>query len=202
MQVIVVGAGRVGQRLCQTLLESGESVALVDRSVELLDNAKHIDCPKFQGVPLDEDLLRQAGIDSADLVCTVTRDDNMNLIVAQIAKDKFNVPRTIARLDNLSKAQAFKELGIETFCTSEWTVKKIWQLIHGNETVMRHPFYGQELIYKLVPAEGELIGLQLEDVRELGEERLIGILRGDVLYLYDPDFEVEEGDDFVLLSVE
>ncbi len=202
MQVIVVGAGRVGQRLCETLIESGESVALVDRSPELLESAKHIDCPKFRGVPLDEDVLRQAGIDSADLVCSVTRDDNMNLIVAQIAKYRFEVPRTIARLDNLTKARAFKELGIETFCTSEWTVKKIWQLIHGSETVLRHPFYGQELLYKLIPAEEELVGLKLEDVRELGAERLIGILRGEVLHLYDPDFEIAEGDRFVLLSVE
>ncbi|MDO5738053.1 MAG: TrkA family potassium uptake protein [Eubacteriales bacterium] len=202
MQVIVVGAGSVGIRISQMLLEIGDDVVLVDRSVERLRVASHLDCQKLAGIPLETDILEQAGIESCDMVCCVSREDNLNLVVAQIAKNSYNVERTIVRLDNPSKAQCYKELGIETFCTSEWTAKKLWQLIHSSETLYHHNFYGRELVYKEVPVDEDLLGLSFSEITEQGQDKLIGIIRGDSFLLGEEDLRIQAGDRFVLLAAE
>ncbi|MDO5733614.1 MAG: TrkA family potassium uptake protein [Eubacteriales bacterium] len=202
MQVIVLGAGSVGIRICEMLLETDEDVVLIDRSIERLRQANFLDCQKLAGIPLEIDLLEQAGIESCDLICCVTRDDNMNLVVAQIAKNRYQVGRAIVRLDNPRKAQCYKELGIETFCTSEWTAKKLWQLIHSSETIYHHSFFGQEMIYKQIPVEPELLGLKISEVTEQGQDKLIGILRAGTFLLAEANLELQSGDSFVLLSVE
>ena len=202
MQVIVLGAGSVGIRICQKLMNIGDDVVLLDRSVERLRAASSLDCHKVAGIPIEVEVLEQAGIQSCDMICCVTREDNLNLVVAQIAKKTYNVTRAIVRLDNPHKAQAYKEIGLETFCTSEWTAKKLWQLIHSSETVYHHGFYGRELIYKEMPVDEELVGLKLSELQEQGADKLIGVLRSSNFNLFDPDFELHSGDSFVLLSAE
>ena len=70
---------------------------------------------KLVGNGMDEDVLIRAGIHQTDMVITLTEGDNRNIMIAQIAKVKFHVPRVLARIVDPLRANAYRELGIDTF---------------------------------------------------------------------------------------
>lgn len=70
------------------------------------------------GTGLDQDTLRKAGLERADVFIAVTQGDNTNIMAAQLAKEVFAVPRVIARIYDPIRAQAYRELGITTLCTT------------------------------------------------------------------------------------
>jgi len=72
----------------------------------------------YQGSGLDVDILRRAGIDHADVLLALTGGDNRNLMITQLVKHQFNVPRAVARLHDPVRAFKYREIGVETMCTT------------------------------------------------------------------------------------
>jgi trk system potassium uptake protein TrkA len=119
MNVIVVGCGRVGARLAVRLSNQGHRVTVLDEAREaFMRLGTEFSGATLQGSGLDNDVLRRAGAKEADIVIALTGGDNRNLMVAQIAKHTFGVARTVARLHDPVRAAKFRELGIETLCTT------------------------------------------------------------------------------------
>ncbi len=119
MNVIVVGCGRVGSRLAIRLNNQGHQVTVVDEVREaFMRLGTEFSGATLQGSGLDNEVLRRAGAAGADIVLALTGGDNRNLMVAQIAKHIFGVERTVARLHDPVRAAKFRELGIETLCTT------------------------------------------------------------------------------------
>jgi trk system potassium uptake protein len=119
LKVIILGCGRVGSTLARQLSLDGHSVTIID----LTNDAFRRLGPKFQGhrivgTGLDTDTLRKAGIAEANVFIAVTQGDNTNIMAAQIAKDVFSIPKVIARIYDPIRAQAYRELGITTLCTT------------------------------------------------------------------------------------
>ena len=114
MFVIVVGGGKVGYFLARELIGSGHEVALMER-----DRARATQITEEIGsivIPHDGcegKYLGQAGANRADIVAAVTGDDEDNLVICQMAKHHFNVPRTIARVNNPKNESLFKHLGVD-----------------------------------------------------------------------------------------
>jgi trk system potassium uptake protein TrkA len=115
MKIIVVGYGRVGSQLVKKLDTQVHQVVVVDRERAALGQA---DTPKgvklIVGNAIDEGLLRDAGVDTADVILALTRDENTNLMIAQIARVLFNVPKVIAVVYEPQRVAYFQEAGIET----------------------------------------------------------------------------------------
>jgi trk system potassium uptake protein TrkA len=119
MYVIVVGGGKVGYYLTKTLVNEGYEVLLVEK------NAKKVAiyAERFGAVVLEGDgaefsTLEKAGCARADVVIAVTGDDEDNLVICQTAKMRFDVPRTIARVNNPKNEELFKRLGIDVTVSS------------------------------------------------------------------------------------
>ena len=114
MFVIVVGGGKVGYFLARELIGSGHEVALMER-----DRARAAQITEEIGsivIPHDGcegKYLGQAGANRADIVAAVTGDDEDNLVICQMAKHHFAVPRTIARVNNPKNESLFKHLGVD-----------------------------------------------------------------------------------------
>jgi trk system potassium uptake protein TrkA len=112
--VIVVGGGKVGYFLARELIQSGHEVALMER-----DRARSAQITEEIGsvvIPHDGcegKYLGQAGANRADIVAAVTGDDEDNLVICQMAKHHFDVPRTIARVNNPKNESLFKHLGVD-----------------------------------------------------------------------------------------
>lgn len=117
MRVIIIGCGRVGARTAAELDQRGDHVTVID-----VDQRAFIRLPStFAGVTVrgsgtDEDILRGAGADLADLLMALTEGDNRNALAAQLGKHIFGIPRVIAKINDPLRAEAYRTLGLETLC--------------------------------------------------------------------------------------
>jgi trk system potassium uptake protein len=115
--IVIVGCGRTGAYLANRMSREGHSLVVIDSNSEAFDNLS----VAFSGFRVEGDatelaMLRQAKIDRADLVVAAAADDNINLMVAQIAKKIFHVPRVIARVFQPDRESIYQALGIDTLC--------------------------------------------------------------------------------------
>jgi trk system potassium uptake protein TrkA len=114
MFVLVVGGGKVGYYLTKELVESGHEVVLMEkdrtRASQIADEVGSIVVP-HDGC--EGKYLGEAGANRADIVAAVTGDDEDNLVICQMAKHHFDVPRTIARVNNPKNEELFRHLGVD-----------------------------------------------------------------------------------------
>jgi trk/ktr system potassium uptake protein len=114
MFVLVVGGGKVGYYLSKELIESGHEVVLMEkdrtRAAQIVDELGSIVVAQDG---CEGKFLRTAGANRADIVAAVTGDDEDNLVICQMAKHHFDVPRTIARVNNPKNEDLFRHLGVD-----------------------------------------------------------------------------------------
>jgi trk system potassium uptake protein TrkA len=137
MYIIVVGGGKVGYYLTKSLMEAGHEVLVIEKDVHkcavLMDELGAL---VLQGDGCDVASMSQAGMSRADLVIAVTGDDEDNLVVCQVAKHKFSVPRTIARINNPKNEKIFRILGIDsTVSSTELILSQIERAIPAQSLV-------------------------------------------------------------------
>ncbi len=147
MYIIVVGGGTVGYYLSKALLSEGHEVLVIEKDatkVQRIEDELGSMC--IQGDGCEAATLEEAGTGRANLFVAVTNEDEDNLVASQIAKHKFNVPRTIARIGNPKNEALFKKLGIDvTVSTTNLILEQIEQ------ELPTHP-----LIHLLKLSKGEL----------------------------------------------
>jgi trk system potassium uptake protein TrkA len=131
--VIVVGCGRLGAAVAQELAGEGHQVAVVDRRAESLERlGRDAQVQRIVGTGIDIDVLRQAGIDRAEAVAALTDLDNANIMIAQTAQQIFQVPRVVARVNDLRVESVFQALGVPTVCPTRLAVLPVKeQLLAG-----------------------------------------------------------------------
>jgi len=116
MKVLIMGCGRVGAQLASLLDADGHSVTVLDNDAYSFRRLP----PTFNGTALlgrglDQETLKRAGIEEADVFVVLTQGDNRNVMAAQIAKHIFNVPRVICRVYDPLRNELYSTLGLETF---------------------------------------------------------------------------------------
>ena len=117
MRVIIVGCGRVGARVAADLDQRGETVTVIDTSARAFARLPQtFKGETVSGNGTDEDVMRSAGAEQADIVMALTEGDNRNVMAAQLAVEAFEVPRVIAKINDPVRAAAYAELGIATLC--------------------------------------------------------------------------------------
>ncbi len=120
MYIIIIGCGRLGSTLAEELSDAGHDVSVVDRESKRLDTlGSGFNGLRVKGVEYDNDVLKEAGIERADYVISVTPDDNINITVSLIAKKIFEIPRIIARINEPNKKSVYEGLEIETINPTE-----------------------------------------------------------------------------------
>src|SRR5947209_17730688 len=156
MYIVVVGAGKVGYHLTKSLLAEEQEVLVIERSGAKADRiTRDLGATSIVGDGAEVATLEQAGLERADVVAAVTGDDEDNLIIAQVAKRRFNVPRTVARINNPRNEYIFSELGIDATVSETAVILSIIQ-----QEIPQHPF-----VHLLSLQEGnlEFVELQLDD---------------------------------------
>lgn len=133
--IIIIGCGRLGSHLARLLSKARQSVVVIDKDA----HAFHRLSDDFSGFTIEADAveidsLLQAKIHKADVVVTTTNDDNTNLMIAQIAKTIYKVPKVIARLFEPSRQQVYEELDIDTLCPTILSAVALKDNIIGHET--------------------------------------------------------------------
>lgn len=133
---IIVGCGRLGANLANALSDAQGNVSIMDMNKDAFRKLS----PSFGGLAItadamDLDALQEAGMDKASTVIAVTNNDNVNVMVAQLARELFKVGEVIARLYDPERECVYQELGIETICPAVLSMKEIDKILGKNQTV-------------------------------------------------------------------
>jgi trk system potassium uptake protein TrkA len=114
MYIILVGGGKVGYYLTKTLINEGYEVFLIEKNpIKCHTYSERFGSVIMQGDGAEAATLAAAGAARADVVIAVTGEDDDNLVICQMAKEKFHVGRTIARVNNPKNEELFRRLGID-----------------------------------------------------------------------------------------
>ncbi|MCD6453643.1 MAG: TrkA family potassium uptake protein [Dehalococcoidales bacterium] len=168
MYIIVIGGGRVGYYLTKALLDEGHEVLMVEKNATICQNiCNELGDVCVRGDGCEVATLTEMGVSRADMLIAVTGDDEDNLVACQVAKHKFNVSRTIARIRNPKNESIFKELGVDITVSSTNVIME-----NIKEAVPTHPLThlltirdeGLEIVEVKIPPESVTIGKR---VREL-----------------------------------
>jgi len=132
---VIVGCGRLGANLANTLSDNGGSIIVIDKNPDAFRKLS----PSYGGIVMTGDatemnVLNNAEIEKATTVISVTNKDNTNIMVAQLAKEMFNIGRVIARLYDPECDCVYREFGIETICPAVLSAKEIDKLLGASET--------------------------------------------------------------------
>lgn len=120
MKVIIMGCGRVGALVARTLDAEGHEVTILDNDSYSFRRLEFsLDLPEFKGKALfgngiNDNVLKRAGVEKADVFIALTQGDNRNIMACQIAKHIYSVPRTICRIYDPGRRSIFSSLGLET----------------------------------------------------------------------------------------
>lgn len=168
MYIIIVGGGEVGYYLARALLDEGHEILVLEKDIE----RNEFICSELGSVCVRGDgceaaTLTEAGTGRADMLIAVTGDDEDNLVACQVAKHKFNVPQTIARITNPKNEAIFKKLGIDVTVSSTNII-----LEHIEEEVPTHPLThlldirdkGLEIVEVKIPVNATTVGKAVKEL--------------------------------------
>jgi len=115
--IVIVGCGRLGSHLANQLSREGHSVVVIDTDEATFNDLS----PDFSGFRVEGDavhmaVLKEAKLKMADVLIATTHEDNVNLMVAQVARKVFGVPNVLARVFDPKREEVYARLGIETIC--------------------------------------------------------------------------------------
>jgi len=138
MLVVIVGCGRMGSLVANSLSRKGNDVIIIDAD-ENSFKAVTNDFSGFQfvGDATQVETLKMAKIGDAKVLFVLTGDDNINLMVAQVGKMVYNVPHVMARVMDPSREQMFRKLGIETICPTRLSVSILTDMVENLDQAMK-----------------------------------------------------------------
>jgi trk system potassium uptake protein len=180
--IIVGGGGKVGFYLTRELIAQGHEVLLIERSGSRCEMiANELGNVVLKGNADEASVLAEAGTNRADVVVAVTGDDEDNLVICQVAKRRFNVPRAVARINNPKNESIFRLLGIDaTVSSTDLILSVIEQEIPSQALVpllrLRHA--DVEVLDIVLPKDSSLDGSAMRDLR-LPPESLVAIVIRD-----------------------
>ena len=201
MYVIVVGAGKVGWNIARELLEKDHEVTLIENDreryqtveQELEHNIQYGDASELW-------VLERAGVQRADMVIAVTGDDEDNMLISQMAKEKYLVDRIIARVNNPRNLEHFDLLGVRPVVSATDLIIRLiehevpeYGLVHLLDLPEQH----LEIIEMLLPEGSPATGQRVGDLTLPDGTLLISVLRGSEGLIPNADTVLEPGDEIL-----
>jgi trk system potassium uptake protein TrkA len=198
MYIVVVGGGKVGYYLAKELLDAGHELVILEKNGA---RARQI-ADELGSIVLNRDgcegkHLAEAGANRASIVAAVTGDDEDNLVVCQMAKHHFDVPRTIARVNNPKNEQLFRHLGVdEIISPTRMVLASIEQDIPVHELLHIAQLKGGELdlVEAQIGEDSPAIGRKPSDIPLPAGCSLFLLLRGNSVQEIRPDTVFQSGD--------
>ncbi len=127
MYIIIAGCSTVGAILVKKFSEEGHDVVVIDRdSGNFAKLGSGCNCMTITGMPIDEDVLKEAGIEKADALAAVTNDDNTNIMIAQIARQLYGVPKVLVQTDDPERQRVLTIMGLQIICPTTLTVESFF----------------------------------------------------------------------------
>ncbi|GAU69553.1 putative Trk system potassium uptake protein CeoB [Streptomyces sp. NBRC 110611] len=195
MHIVIMGCGRVGAALAQTLERQGHTIAVVDQDPTAFRRlGAAFGGRRVTGVGFDQDTLREAGIEEAGAFAAVSSGDNSNIIAARVAREMFGVENVAARIYDPRRAEVYQRLGIPTVATVRWTADQMLRrlLPSGAEPLWRDPSGAVQLAE--VHAAPSWVGHKISTLQEETGVRVAFLTRLGEAMLPTSQTVLQEGD--------
>jgi trk system potassium uptake protein TrkA len=201
MKVIVVGLGRMGLGLSQNLIKKGHKVTVIDSNPEALENlGDNFKGEKVLGFGFDRDVLTAARIDKVDAVVSCTESDEINAVIARVAKNVYRVPHVVARLYDTKKAEIYHRLGIQTISTTAWGIERATEFLTYNQLDSVYDIGNGTVNLVRIEVPSLMVGHQVNELTVLGEIHVVSISRSNKTFI--PTLgTVLEAEDILYISV-
>jgi trk system potassium uptake protein TrkA len=198
MYILIAGGGKVGFNLADTLLKMGHEVTLLENDRHrygiLEERFEHV--ARF-GDATELFVLERAGVERADLVVAVTGDDEDNLVVCQVARDKYSVPKVIARVNDPRNQPHFDMLGINLTVSATATILALIEHElpeHELVTLLDLRRENLEIVEFAIDADSPVAGRTVRDLNLPSRSRLISVSRGGKAEIAVGETELRPGD--------
>ena len=203
MYVIVVGAGKVGYHLAKALVQEGHEILVMEKdratagsmTEELGEIVMHADGCEIRS-------MTEAGMGRANVVVAVTGDDEDNLVICQMAKRKFGVPRTIARVNDPKNEELFQELGIDQTVSSTRIIFNLieQQIETGQVIPLAALKKGEiEVVEADITAGSPVDGLRIGHLDLPPSTLIISVVRDDHALIPHADTKLRPGDSVIAM---
>ena len=203
MYIIVAGGGKVGHYLTRALLDARHEVLLLEKDKARADYLQQdLGEAVTRGDACEVRTMREVGMQRADVVVATTGDDEDNLVVCQMAKLRFNVPRTISRVNNPQNEDIFQTLGIDaTVSSTKIIFNLIEQQIETGEVILLAPLQrgNIEIVEVDLGPDSPVVGKRIGQVTLPEDALVICIVRDGHAILPNIDVNFEEGDSVIAL---
>ena len=208
MNIIICGAGRVGFTIAKLLSEQGHSITVIDQSsedIQKIDEA--LDVKAIVGKATYPSILEKANASEADMIIAVTRNDEINMVICQIAFSIFNIPKKIARIRSqdylnpkFTKVYNKENLPIDVIISPEIEIaKSIQRKLEAPGALDSVPFANNKirLLEILIKENCNLINIKLNELTKKYpnlEANIIGIIRDDRFIIPKKNDEIQNND--------
>jgi trk system potassium uptake protein len=207
MQVVIAGGGSVGRFIAEQLHLGGHSVTILDNDAKVVRQARASGEPKgvawFESDACEVASLAAAGVESADVVASVTGDDEDNLVISLLAKQEFGVPRVVARVNNPKNEWMFNEMwGVDVAVSTPHLITALVQEAVSVGSFVRLLSFegGKAKLAEVTLAEGS--PADGKEIAELGFPRdatVVAVIRSERVIVPRGDTVVRTGDEVLVL---
>jgi len=204
MYIVIVGAGKVGYFLAKRLHQSKHTVSIVDKDKAVCEEiAKQLEILVINGDGCDPRILEEAGIKKANVLAAVTGEDEDNLIICQLAKERFKLQRTVGRVNNPDNEHTFAELGVDVPIDSTKIIAKIIEEEASFSDFVNLMSFkrGKLAIVRVdLPADSPVINKQVKDIKLPPDSVLVSIVRGEEVIVPKGGTLLKAGDDIIAIA--
>lgn len=192
----MIGCGDTGARLAELLAAGGHNVVVIDRNPEALRAlGTGFNGATVTGIGYDEDILRQARIETADTLATVTENDNVNIMAAEVATRIFGVPHVVVRLTDPALERTLQQLGLDYVCRTAIIAQALADRMtqgHAHAFTVRGDIEIMEFL-----AGPHVAGRRVADVQTPGEFIVCLVTRAGASLVPRPETLLRAGDRIV-----
>ena len=202
MRVIIVGCGRVGSHLANTLSAERHDVVIIDKSPLSFGRlSREFTGRMLTGVGFDREILQKADIEGADAVAATTDSDNVNIVVAVTAKETFKVPHVVARIYNPQAADIYRREGIPTVTPTLWAANTMKTMIVNPLLSAVAALGSGEVESVKIDVPKALAGRTVKDLTLPGESVVGALVRRGQAMIPSAETRLEQGDEVHITAV-
>jgi trk system potassium uptake protein len=205
MHIVIIGAGKIGYFLAKMLIKDKHTVSIVDKDKARCEEiAKELEAVVINGDGCESRIMEEAGVVRADVLAAVTGEDEDNLIVCQLAKEQFNVRRTVGRVNDPENEHVFAQLGIDVPVDSTKIIAKvIEEEVSFSDFVNLMSFKRGKLTIVRVdlPGDSPVINKQVREILWPENSVIVSLVRQEEVIVPKGDTVFKAGDDVIALTL-
>lgn len=203
MKVMIAGAGSVGRSIARDLLLHGHEVLLIDNAPSAMRVSQVADAEWMLADACEVSALREAAVETMDVVVAATGDDKANLVISFLAKTEFAVPRTVARVNNPRNEWMYDtQWGVDVaVSTPRIMTAMVEEAVAVGDLVKVFTFHqsGASIVEVTLPQDSPVVGTLLRDISWPLDIVLTCIIRGDRTISPTPDDTLEAHDELLFV---